>query len=258
VTPFRIGATSFVYPDRWLANVERLAGRVQDIELLVFEPDPPDAAEMAALLALKRKADLTYSLHTPLDISLASESEPRRRESVEVLRAVIEKTSALEPEAYVVHVYLGDREGDRAPADLAAWRARARGSLEAVLAGGPPPAMICLESLDYDFALIEPVIAELGLSVALDLGHLHRDGRAVLEILRRNLPRTRLIQWHGVDPVGRDHRSLAHYPRDAARAVLDLLFAAPYRGVVTLEVFRENDFEESLAVLHDLLAEARA
>jgi sugar phosphate isomerase/epimerase len=256
--PFRIGATSFVYPDRWLPNVERLAGRVEDVEILVFEPDPPDAAEMAALAALKRKAGLTYSLHTPLGISLASESEPNRLKSVEVLRTVIEETSAVEPDAYVVHVYLGDREGDPPPADLAAWRARARRSLEAVLAGGPPPAMVCVESLDYDFALIEPVVEELGLSVALDLGHLHRDGRSGLDLLRRNLYRTRLIQWHGVDPTGRDHRSLAYYPRDMARAVLDLLFAEPYRGVVTLEVFREHDFEESLALLHGMLAEARS
>lgn len=35
--PFRIGATSFVYPDRWLGNVARLAGRVDDVEILLFE-----------------------------------------------------------------------------------------------------------------------------------------------------------------------------------------------------------------------------
>jgi sugar phosphate isomerase/epimerase len=149
--PFRIGATSFVYPDRWLPNVERLAGRVDDVEILVFEPELPDRAELAALANLKQKSGLTY-----------------------------------------------------------------------------------------------------------DLGHLHRDGRPEREVLRRNLRRTRVIQWHGVDASGRDHRSLALYPRERARALLDLLLTEPYCGVLTLEVFREDDFEESFAVLRDLLAEAHS
>ena len=53
-------------------------------------------------------------------------------------------------------------------------------SLAAILDAGVPPAQLCVELLDYDFALIEPVIAELGLSVALDVGHLERDGHDVL------------------------------------------------------------------------------
>jgi sugar phosphate isomerase/epimerase len=255
--PIRIGATSFVYPDRWLPNVERLVGRVDDVELLVFEAEPPDAAEQAALAALKRKTGLTYSLHTPLSISLASESAPRRHQSVALLRRIIEDTSELHPDLYVVHVYLGDCEADVPPRDLAAWRGRARRSLEAVLDSQVAPETLCVESLDYDFALLEPVVEELGLSVALDVGHLQRDGRPVREVMRRNLHRTRVIQWHGVDASGRDHRSLALVPRAEARDIVDHLLAESYPGVLTLEVFREDDFEESLAFLQGLIAEAR-
>jgi hypothetical protein len=39
---FTLGATSFVYPAGWLANVERLAARVDDVELLFFDPFGPD------------------------------------------------------------------------------------------------------------------------------------------------------------------------------------------------------------------------
>ncbi len=36
----RIGTTSFVFPASWAENVRRLAGRVDDVEILVFEhPD---------------------------------------------------------------------------------------------------------------------------------------------------------------------------------------------------------------------------
>lgn len=254
--PFRIGTTSFLYPESWLGNVLRLAGRVDDVEILVFEPEWPESEEMAALARVKREAGLTYTLHTPLGLSLASESEARRRTSVDVLRRVIEGTAPLEPDAYVVHVYLGDREGDPPPRDLGGWRRRARTSLEAVLEAGVASAAVCVETLDYDFRLLEPVVEELGLSVALDLGHHYRDGRATREALARVLPRARIVQWHGVDASGRDHRSLVHVPRREARAVLDLLLAESFGGVLTLEVFREEDFEESLALLSDLLAES--
>lgn len=254
MTGFRIGATSFVYPDGWLANVERLAGRVEDVEILLFEPAPPGREELAGLVDCKARAGLTYTLHTPLAVSLASQDERRRRESVRVVRQVIADTRPLAPEACVVHVYLGEREGDPPPRDLAGWRRRARGSLEAI-AADVPPAALCVESLDYDFALIAPVVEELGLSIALDLGHHRRDGRPELEALGRYLHRTRVIQWHGVDPSGRDHRSLAHLPRDRARAVVDRLRAGSYGGVLTLEVFRPDDFEESLALVRGLVAE---
>ncbi len=261
MAPFRIGTTSFIYPsprpDSWLANVERLAGRVDDVEILLFElGDRPDAAELAALAAWKRRADLTYTVHTPLDVSLASENAELRARSIERVCAAIELARPLAPEGYIVHVYLGDCERDTEPTDRAAWRRRAQASLEAIILRGVPAAELCIETLDYDFAYLEPVVTELGLSVAIDLGHLDRDAREEQALLDNNLHRTRAIQWHGVDPAGRDHRSLVHYPAAKARWVLDVL-QERYRGVVTLEVFREGDFEESLALIHDLLAERR-
>jgi len=263
IGPFRIGTTSFIYadaavsarPDSWLANVERLAGRVDDVELLLFEHGGgPAAAELAALAAWKARAQLSYTVHTPLDVSLASETAALRARAIDQVWAAIELARPLAPEGYIVHVYLGDREHDTRPADLAAWRRRAASSLAALALRGVAPAELCIETLDYEFSHIEPVVAELGLSVAIDLGHLDRDARGERAVLDRNLHRTRAIQWHGVDPAGRDHRSLVHYPAGKARWVIDVL-KERYRGVVTLEVFREADFEESLALVHDLLAQ---
>ncbi len=45
---------------------------------------------------------------------------------------------------------------------------------------------------------------------------------------------------HGL--AGRDHRSLAFVPPQALRAVLQELIQAGYRGVLTVEVFSEDDF----------------
>lgn len=255
---FRIGATSFVYPASWLANVEQLAARVQDVELLFFDPfgpaGLPAAAEFSALRAYRARG-LSYSVHTPLTASLASEDESRRCEGVSEVLRILEFCRPLEPSTYVLHVYHGDSEGGPRPSDPQAFRARASRSLEAIIDSGVPAAQLCVEYLDYDLDLLLPVIEALGLSVALDVGHLLRDGRDWREILRRYLPRTKLVQWHGTEPGGRDHKSLAHVPRETASALIAALLGADYRGVLTLEVFNPADFEESLAIVKRLLAE---
>jgi sugar phosphate isomerase/epimerase len=261
--PFRLGTTSFIYPGGWLANVERLAGHFSDVEILFFETDGPDSLpsqqEREGLAEWKLRADLTYSLHTPLDVSLASTSEHRRRDSVVSIERAIQAAIPFQPEAYVLHVYLGECEKDLTPpTDLAGWRRRAARSLEEILCCGVKPSDLCIEVLDYDFGLIEPVVRDLDLSIALDVGHLVRDGRNEEEVLQRHLQRTRVLQWHGLDPSSRDHRSIAHYPRDRARRLLDTLIQESYRGVLTLEVFREADLEDSLAVLTSLLSEMGA
>lgn len=258
--PFRLGTTSFIHPGGWADNVERLAGRVDDVEILFFESEGlPGVDEIRRLAELKQRTHLTYSLHTPLDASLASASEPRRQRSVAAVQRALEHALPFRPEAAIVHVYLGEQEHDEnVPADLDAWRRRAARSLEALLATGISPRDLCVEVLDYDFALVEPVVTDLGLSVAVDVGHLVRDGRDELALLARHLQRTRVIQWHGTDDTGRDHRGLRHYPHERARLLLELLIRESYRGVLTLEVFREADLEESLAIVNSLLAEHRS
>ena len=254
----RIGTTSFIYPGGWLHNVERLAPRFDDVEILFFEDGPgayPDAGECRALAMCKREHQLSFSLHTPLCASLASEDAARRAAGVDAVRRAMDAAALLEPEHYVLHVYLGDGERAPRPADLDAWRERAAGSLRQLIGHGAAPRQLCVELLDYDFALIEPVIEALDLSIALDVGHGVRDGRDELGEIERYLPRARLLQWHGTSPAGRDHLSLRHYPRERARALLALLNARGYTGVLTLEVFDAAELDSSHAVLAELWRE---
>jgi sugar phosphate isomerase/epimerase len=257
VRPYRVGTTSFVYPARWLENARRLAGRVDDVEILLFDPPTPvslpSGAEIGALARLGRDAGLTYTVHAPLGFALASADPRRRAVAVDAVARVVTTTAPLAPRAVVVHLAPGEQEGDPPPADPAAFRERAAGSLRAILdATGLPPGTLCLETLEYDFALAEPVVEALGLSVALDVGHLARDGVPFDAVVARNLGRASVVQWHGTDPSGRDHRSLRHYPRGEALRLLGTLRAARFAGVLTLEVFGEQDFEDSLALLAEL------
>jgi adenosylcobalamin phosphodiesterase len=255
----RIGTTSFIHPGGWLFNVERLARDFDDVEILFFEDGPdafPDMEERRGLARCKREHALTYSLHAPLSASLASADPARRQAGIESVLRALDVASSFEPDNVVLHVYHGEGERDPSPPlDLPAWRDRAARSLAAIADRGFSRERLCVELLDYDYELIEPVVVELGLSVALDVGHLARDGKDELAALRRLWARTRIVQWHGTDASGRDHRSIEFFPRGRALALLEALLGGGYAGVLTLEVFRPGDLERSQRLLGELFAE---
>lgn len=257
--PYRLGTTSFIYPDAALPNVRGLAARVDDLEILFFDVSEaaglPDAGELRAMAALKAEHGLTYSLHTPLDASLASADERRREEGVAAVLKSIELSRSIDPEHFILHVYRGDREGEPIAGNEEAWRGRARRSIESILESGVPAARFCVEWLDYDLSLLAPLLEELKFSVALDVGHLFRDGIEIEPVLERWLPCTRVIHWHGTPQGGRDHRSLDHFPEAEGRRLLRRLEDTGWDGVLTLEVFNENDFEQSLRRLEALSSE---
>ena len=247
----RLGATSFVYPGTWSYNVERLGPHFDDIELLCFEQDHlPAAPELTRLRELSQRYGLSYCVHTPLEPSLASHDTRRRRRGVAAVAHCMQHMAGLEPSAYVLHVYLGDSEGDeRFDGDVAGFQARAASSLRELAQLPVGGARLCGETLDYDPALIAPVVSGLDLCWALDLGHVLRDGGDPAVHLDRYLHRTALIQLHGTDPRDRDHRGLGHVPAALGRALLQRLRLARFSGVLTLEVFREADLQQSRAAL---------
>ncbi len=247
----RIGTTSCIWHDYMLPNVRKLAPLVDDVELLLFsvDDDVPTPDDVRELLRLKDEHALSYTVHTPLDASLASADERRRQDGIDKVRRAIDWGRPLDPLGYTVHVYLGDGERDPSPpADLDAWRARARQSLEAI-AGAVPRQLVCVECIDYDFELIAPVVRALGLSVALDAGHLLRDGRSLRAAVDAWLPATRIVQLHGTRPDGRDHKSLAHAPPAELAWLLGTLRDRHFDGVLTLEVFDPDDLAESLSLV---------
>jgi len=256
----RTGATSFVIPAGWVENVRWLVGRVEDVEILVFErPERagPWPAEVAEIAALGRAQGLTFSVHAPLDLELASPDRGRRADSVEAAILTARLTAPLSPRALVVHLDAPAREeAEGAGADLEGWRDRAASSLKALLAEGLSPEVVCIENLGADLGPAEPLVEQLGLSVALDVGHLARDGVPLEALLARHLGRARLVHWHGTEPGGRDHRSLRHFPRAEGVKLLRALERAGFEGTLTLEVFREDDLLDSLEVLEGLRREA--
>ena len=74
--PFRLGTTSFIYPDHYVPNVQMLGPYFDEVELLMFESRWPDSLPTGetidALARISAETDLGYNIHLPTDVSLAA------------------------------------------------------------------------------------------------------------------------------------------------------------------------------------------
>ena len=253
--PFRVGVTSYVYPADILPNVERLAGRVDDIELVLFESEQtanlPSPDVVARLAELGRQHQLTYTIHFPTDRALGSTDASERAAHVAQMRRIIELLAPLPVHGYILHL-----EGIAPDADaarVAAWQRDVAGELPNLLEGYDPQ-MFCVESLNYPFSWCAPLLDQFGLSVCADVGHVWRRGEDVPEFLRVWLPRARVIHLHG-ECDGRDHLPLTALAPGRLEKFLEA--AHGFSGVVTLEVFEYAAAQLSIERLSRCLAQTK-
>ena len=253
--PFRTGTTSYIIPDDILPNVRYLAGKVRDVELVLFELDDgpsnlPGPDLVRELNQIAAAHDLTFTVHLPLDLRLGADGDEQHVSLVKA-RRVLEAARDLQPWAYVLHLDGKDvRQGADAAA-LARWQDQSVRALELVSAWAGEPELLAVENLEgYPLDFLDPVLARIPVSRCVDIGHLWLDDHDPLPYLQNALPRTRVIHLHGI--AERDHKSLAHIDRARRDPVLRFL-AEQYRAVLTLEVFNEDDLHTSLAALAESL-----
>ncbi len=82
----------------------------------------------------------------------------------------------------------------------------------------------------------------------MDLGHLILGQENVLDLLKRYLPVTSEIHFHGVRGH-QEHLSLSVLPENMVISWLKFLSRASFTGVINLEVFNARDLETSMAIL---------
>jgi sugar phosphate isomerase/epimerase len=253
--PFRLGTTSYIIPDDILPNARYLAGKVRDIELILFEVDDgpnnlPSPEVIEELSRIAQQHDMTYTVHLPLDLKLGEDGSEQDRSLVKAKR-VIDCTRGLAPWAYVLHL---DGRSVRTSTDarlIRRWQDQSVRALELVAECAGSPEKLAAENLEtYPLDFIQPVLDRIPVSRCVDIGHLWLDGHDPIPYLGAALPRTRVVHIHGI--AERDHRSLAFMPQGKVNQVWDELIRANYRGVLTLEIFSEEDFISSLEVIKRL------
>ena len=253
--PFRLGTTSYIIPDDILPNARYLAGKVRDIELILFEVDDgpnnlPSSEVIHELSTIAQDHDLTYTVHLPLDLKLGEDGSTRDQSLVKAKR-VIECTRGLDPWAYVLHL---DGKAVRTSTDaesIKRWQDQSVHALEIVSEWAGSPNKLAVENLEtYPLDFIQPVLNRIPVSRCVDIGHLWLDGHDPIPYLQAALPRTRVVHMHGI--AERDHHSLAFMRQESVRAVFDELACASFTGVLTLEIFSEEDLLSSLDVIEKI------
>lgn len=249
ISKYRLGTTSYILPDDILPNVRYLADRVQDVELVLFEVKDglnnlPSREVVEELTSLAADRDLTFTVHLPLDLCLGGQGEPLHR-SLKKAKGVIERTRALDPWAYVLHL---DGDGIEEYGD---WVRQAVASLQKTAAWAGGAHKLAVENLEgYPLEYLDPVLEAVLVSRCIDIGHLWLDGHDPVPYMCQHLGRTRVIHLHGIG--SRDHQSLIHMDRSEVERVISCLRSEAYDGVLTMEVFGQEDFASSLQVVEEV------
>ncbi len=250
--PFRLGTTSYIIPDEIVPNVRYLADKVQDIELVLFEVDDgynnlPDQATISELNLLAQSFDLSYTIHLPVDLNFMATGDILAY-AVSKAKRTIEKTLPLNPHAFVLHLESDQLRQPQPAYSKEAWTEKAQSFLDLLKSWVQNETLLAVENLEgYPLNFWDEIIDQAGVSRCIDIGHLWLDAHDPLPYLERHLNKTRVIHIHGIQE--RDHKSLEHVPDAQLQPVFELLWKQNYQGVITIEVFNEQDLKSSIEVI---------
>lgn len=247
--PFKVGTTSYIYPDHIIPNVRMLAPYLDEIELVLFESEGqdnlPSNEDVENLVFLSEDADITYNVHLPIDVFLGDADSAVRNRGIRSVQKVISLTTPLGPSTYTLHLEWteadrGNRQG------LDGWKGHLYSSIEEILETGIEPGSISVETLHYPFELVEGIVEDFDLSVCLDLGHIISQGYSITDYAKRYLGKTPVVHLHGAQN-GKDHMSVEVLGNDEMRTICGVL--NDFGGIVSIEVFSFYDLSTSLKLL---------
>jgi sugar phosphate isomerase/epimerase len=249
--PFKIGTTSFIYPDHYIPNVKMLGPFMDEVELLLFEStqfeflfSKPVVAELSRL---SNKFKLSFNVHLPTDVSISHNERIHRQQAVDTLVSVIDRIAPLNPASLTLHIPYNEDSFKRDK--LSGWRDRVRRNLEKLLNTGIRGDVIAVETLDYPFEIVADIVAALNLSICMDMGHLINHGYDPMEMFETFRAKIKIIHLHGVENR-RDHLALDRLPAKFIEPVFSLM--RKFNGSVSLEVFSYADLTASLEFLETI------
>lgn len=252
--PFRLGCTSYVYPDDILPNIRKMAPIVDDVEIVLFQSEEfssfPDADTITELARLSKEYDITYTIHFPIDKKAGSIDESERFQFFDQVRKIIELTRPLNPYGYILH--LEGIEFSASKQDIVKWRHACSGICENIAVIPELDCKkICIENLYYPIEWHMDLVKKHGFSLCCDVGHLWQVELNWKVLIKNFLPNIRIIHLHGVSDV-KDHISLKNSKLDDVKMLIDLLMENNYHNVISLEVFNKEDTFESIEIVREL------
>ncbi|MCP4220275.1 MAG: hypothetical protein GY765_36930 [bacterium] len=251
--PFKISAPSYLLPTGYIENVTYLMDKVDDIQLLVFDPPLPaeespgredplfSEGTISTLGYLARDADLTFSVHMPVKPQCFDDMEGLLQTSC----YIIGKLDALPVSSYTFHYDLPGR---------ASWETFSADEIKTVdavyieffqrLKERCPGMDFSLENTGTPLSALDTVVSACGLSYCIDIGHLAVGGWDMSEISSR-LDRASVVHLHGWEEI--EGKKKDHRPVTFDREIFKLLES--FRGVLTIENYHKLLYGKSLETL---------
>jgi sugar phosphate isomerase/epimerase len=194
-------------------------------------------------------------------LEIASPDRTRREASVKLARQICLDMAEFDPKYYILHIPfslptlvaipgLYFTTGEKQEWDE--WTKRALGSLEILHEVFGQADRLLVENINYSPSFLEPLLKKGLYELCLDLGHLMLGQENVMESIKQYLDVTRVIHLHGVKGY-EEHLSLSILPKTKVHRWLKYLIKAPFKGVITLEMFSPQDLEESMDVVLEAL-----
>ena len=255
-----------VFGDDLLENAHLLAGMVDHVEIVLFYTPTlhnfPSIREVKALKKLGADEDVSFSVHLPAFLEIASRDRQKREKSVQLAIDLIHIMDELNPMHHVLHIPYNSPTLTPVPGlyftgehrhKFVDWTQRAMESLETIQLRVGQGNKILVENINYSPILLECFLKPGSCEFCLDLGHLLLGRENVVEVTRQFLPVISEVHLHGVQGV-QEHLSLAVLPEIQVYEWIRLFAEASFSGVVNLEVFSPADLEASMDMLMGLFS----
>ena len=247
-----------VYGKNLLENAKRLADIVDNIEIVLFNTpnlnNTPNRDELDLLRKLGRKNKVTFTVHLPASLEIASKDRKLREDSIRMVSKLCNHTAPIEPLHYILHVpfttptlvpvpglYFKIDDGR----NWGEWTRRGLDALERIFDTTPVAGKLLLENINYSPYFLEPFLEGGQCGFCLDIGHLILGRENVNDALRRYKKEIRELHIHGVKEY-EDHLSLSVLPVESVCEWMDYLIRVEFNGILNLEVFSPEDLKVSL------------
>ncbi|MDD4705436.1 MAG: cobamide remodeling phosphodiesterase CbiR, partial [Synergistaceae bacterium] len=221
----RLGGTSWVVPRTFADNLRYLSNDVSDMEIVLFDTpehsNVPSKEEIRLLRDLCSELDMSCTVHFPAEICVSCSTLERQKREDLCLRTV-ELFAPLDPFAWILHV-VGEKRGNFPSAEMGSWLEKSIKSAGMIAGAVDDSRKICIETLDYDPRYVEHLADFAGTSICLDVGHLIKCGRPVLETAGNLADDVRVLHIHGVMSDGTDHRDLSYMDPELFRSVVEMM-----------------------------------
>jgi len=267
--PFKISAPSMVFGDVLIENVQYLADIVDHIEIVLFQTDEldnlPSRPDIEKLKEIGVEKRITYSVHLPTSLEIASRDEKKLKGSIRRAVEMITLMSECFPLYYILHIPFTTPTLTPVPGcyfskedqqEFTVWTRRALSSLQTLHQQAGVDGRLLVENINYSPMFLEPMWQSGLCHLCLDLGHLLLGRENVLAVMKKYPAVTREIHLHGVRGH-EEHLSLSALPTGMVQEWVKYLVGISYKGILNLEVFSPGDLQRSLAVLRDAFSEVR-